>query len=174
MIRKGIHKSAIIECHGKAHIPRSTVVEPLAVVYLGARATLELGAMNILYPSASIRIDQGHMRTGREVSFGPGCHIYEPRAGLTIGDHCLIGGGVLICGVNHGYALRHVPMRKQLASAAPIIIGDDVWIGMGAIILPGVTLGGGSIVAAGAVVADDVNPGQIVSGIPARPTRRRE
>lgn len=174
MIRKGIHKSAVVECHGKARIPRSTVVEPLAVIYLGPRATLELGAMNILYPGASIRIDQGHMRTGREVSFGPGCHIYEPRAGLTIGNHCLIGGGVLICGVNHGYALRQVPMRRQPARAAPIVIGDDVWIGMGAIILPGVTLGRGSIVAAGAVVAADVRPEQIVGGIPARPMRRRK
>ena len=174
MIRKGIHKSAVVECHGQSRIPRSTVIEPLAVIYLGARGTLELGAMNILYPGASIRIDQGYMRTGREVSFGPGCHIYEPRAGLTIGDHCLIGGGVLICGVNHGYASRRLPMRKQPVRAAPIVIADDVWIGMGAIVLPGVTLGRGSIVAAGAVVSSDVEPGQIVGGIPARPMRRRK
>jgi galactoside O-acetyltransferase len=64
-------------------------------------------------------------------------------------------------------------MRKQQANAAPIVIGDDVWIGMGAIILPGVTVGKGAIVAAGAVVTADVAPGQVVGGVPARLVKAR-
>jgi len=173
MIRKGIHASAVVDCLGPASIPRSTIIEPLAVVYVGERGKLRIGEMNIIYPGATIRIDQGWMETGVEVSFGPGCHIYEPRAGLAIGDHCLIGGGVLICGVNHGFAARGVPMRRQEVKAEPIVIGDDVWIGMGAIILPGVTLGKGAIVGAGAVVTSDVAPGQVVGGVPARLVKTR-
>ena len=174
MIRKGIHPSAVVECLGPASIPDSTIIEPLAVVYIGERGTLRLGDMNIIYPGATIRIDQGWMETGVEVSFGPGCHIYEPRSGLTIGDHCLIAGGVLICGVNHGYAVQCVPMRRQESRAAPIVIGHNVWIGMGAIILPGVTLGEGAIVGAGAVVTSDVSPGHVVSGVPARLVKSRK
>lgn len=173
MIRKGIHPSAIVEHHGTALIPESTIIEPLAVIFIGERGKLQLGEMNIIYPGATIRIDQGWMETGKDVSFGSGCHIYEPRAGLAIGDHCMIGGGVLICGVNHGYATREVPMRQQPSEAAPIVIGQDVWIGMGAIILPGVTLGDGSIIGAGAVVTSDVPPGVVVSGVPARLAKHR-
>lgn len=174
MIRKGIHPSAVVENLGPASIPETTIIEPLAVVFVGERGRLQLGEMNIIYPGATIRIDQGWMETGIEVSFGSGCHIYEPRGGLTIGDHCMIGGGVLICGVNHGHASRSVPMRKQAFEAAPIVIGKDVWIGMGAIVLPGVTVGDGAIVGAGAVVTSDVPPGFVVGGVPARPVRIRE
>lgn len=173
MIRKGIHPSAVVEHFGSVSIPESTIIEPLAVVYIGERGRLKFGEMNTIYPGATIRIDQGWMETGREVSFGSGCHIYEPRAGLTIGDHSMIGGGVLICGVNHGYTIRGVPMRQQPVEVAPIVIGQDVWIGMGAIILPGVTLGEGSIVGAGAVVTSDVPSGAVVSGVPARLVKHR-
>ncbi|MDD2720289.1 MAG: acyltransferase [Gallionella sp.] len=174
MIQKGIHASAVVESYGQLSLPETTIIEPLAVVYIGSRGRLNLGEMNTIYPGATIRIDQGWMETGREVSFGSGCHIYEPRAGLIIGDHCMIGGGVMICGVNHGYAALDVPMRHQPAEASPIVIGDDVWIGMGAIILPGVTLGKGAIIAAGAVVTADVAPGAVVSGVPARLAKHRD
>ena len=173
MICKGIHPSAVIENFGSVMMPESTIIEPLAVVFIGERGRLNLGEMNTIYPGATIRIDQGWMETGREVSFGSGCHIYEPRAGLTIGDNSMIGGGVLICGVNHGYAIRDLPMRQQAVKAAPIVIGQDVWVGMGAIILPGVTLGDGSIIGAGAVVTTDVPSGVVVSGVPAKLAKHR-
>lgn len=173
MIRAGIHPSSVVEHLGSGSIPQSTIIEPLAVVYVGERGHLQLGEMNTIYPGATIRVDQGSMETGKEVSFGSGCHIYEPRAGLRIGDHCMIGGGVLICGVHHGYSLPDVPMRKQPFDAAPIVLGNDVWIGMGAIILPGVTIGDGAIVGAGAVVTADVAAGTVVTGVPARLAKLR-
>lgn len=174
MIRRGIHSSAVVESLGTVSMPESTIIEPLAVLFIGERGRIIMGERNTIYPGATIRIDQGWMETGREVSFGSGCHIYEPRAGLSIGDNSMIGGGVLICGVNHGYALRGVPMREQPFEAAPIVIGQDVWIGMGAIILPGVTLGDGAIVGAGAVVTSDVAAATVVSGVPARLVRNRK
>lgn len=172
MIRKGIHTTAVIECQGLLSLPKSTVVEPMAVLYIGPKGRLSFGAMNTIYPGVTIRIKEGWMDTGSEVSFGSGTHIYEPRAGLTIGDHCMIGGGVLICGVNHGFSQK-IPMRRQKAEASPIVIGDDVWIGMGAVITPGVTIGNGSIVGAGAVVVDDVPSGHMVGGVPARFIKNR-
>ena len=127
MIRTGIHPSAIVECSGPSSIPDSTIIEPLAVIFVGEHGKLCFGEMNIIYPGATIRIDQGWMETGVEVSFGPGCHIYEPRAGLTIGNHCMIGGGVLICGVNHGFATRSV--RLNFEQTQLVIGNDDSWCG---------------------------------------------
>lgn len=173
MIRKGIHPTAVIETHGTATIPETTIMEPLAVIFIGEDARLSLGDKNTLYPGATIRIDQGWMTTGSEVSFGPGCHIYEPRAGLSIGDHCMIGGGVLICGVNHGQSRQNIPMRRQPHEAAPVTIEADVWVGMGAILLPGITIGTGAIIGAGAVVTKDVQAGAIVGGVPAKLIKSR-
>ena len=61
---------------------------------------------------------------------------------------------------------------KNLEHSRPVVIGDDVWVGGGAIILPGVTIGEGSTVAAGAVVTRDVEPFTLVAGNPARLLRR--
>jgi len=166
MIRDGIHPTAVVDIAGGETLPPSTVVEPLAVVYVGRNGRLLLGDKNILYPHTSIRIDRGFMETGREVSFGPGCHIYEPRAGLVIGDYCMIGGGTLICGVNHGAESTETPMRHQPAVAAPIRIEEDVWIGMAAVILPGVRIGRGAVIGAGSVVVHDVPAYAVGAGVP--------
>ncbi len=174
MIKTGIHKSVIIECSGKLSMPESTILEPYSVIYAGDQASICLGEMNIFYPHCSIRIGKGYLKTGREVSFGPGCHIYEPRAGLEIGDYCLIAAGVLLCGVEHGYARLDIPMRHQPTKEEPIVIEENVWIGMGAIILPGVTIATGSIIGAGSVVTRSIPALSIANGVPCRVVRQRE
>ena len=65
------------------------------------------------------------------------------------------------------------PMRWSGPEAAPIRLHRDCWIGAGAIILPGVTVGEGAVVAAGAVVSRNVEPYAIVAGVPARPVKNR-
>ncbi len=166
MIRKGIHKSALIDVEGEVGIPSTTILEPLSVIYVGQKGKLQLGEMNTLYPHSSIRIDQGWMTTGNEVSFGSGCHIYEPRGGLSIGNHCMFAAGVTICGVNHKISNRSIPMRHQTPENAPVIIEDDVWVGMNATILPGVTIAKGAVIGAGSVVTNDIPPYSVAMGIP--------
>jgi acetyltransferase-like isoleucine patch superfamily enzyme len=173
MIARGIHARAVVDCQGDATLPESTVMEPGAVIYVGPHGRLSLGERNILYPNAGIRIDEGWLTTGEEVSFGPGVQIYEPRAGVEIGNHCLIAGGVLICGVRHGTTATDRPMRHQPAEALPIRIGDDVWIGMGAVISPGVTIGSGVVIGAGSVVTRDIPARAVAWGSPARVRRQR-
>ncbi len=95
------------------------------------------------------------------------------RAPITIGSDVLIGPQVVIDSGNHGHADPTRPIRSQGYLRAPITIESDVWIGAGAIVLPGVTLGHGCIVAAGAVVTKDVPPLVIVAGVPARVARHR-
>lgn len=174
MIKTGIHPSVVIDFSGRLVLPESTIIEPLSVIYGSSEASLVLGEMNILYPGCVIRIDKGHMITGNDVSFGPACQIYEPRGGLEIGSHCMLGGGTTISGVNHGYDRSDIPMRNQASSARPVVIEDDVWIGMGVKLLPGIRIGAGSIIGAGSVVTRDIPPRSIAMGLPCKVVRQRK
>ena len=88
-------------------------------------------------------------------------------ARVTIGARSLLGPGVHIyCADHHRDPARR---REGMERALPVAIGADVWIGGRAVILPGVMIGEGAIVAAGAVVSRDVAPGATVAGVPARP-----
>ncbi|MFE7276810.1 sugar O-acetyltransferase [Streptomyces sp. NPDC057623] len=90
-------------------------------------------------------------------------------AAITIGDDCQIGPGVQLLTPTHPVAPQ--PRRDKLEAAKPITIGNNVWLGGGAIVLPGVTIGDNSVIGAGAVVTQDV-PADVVSvGNPARPVR---
>lgn len=173
MIAKGIHPTATLEVQDGVLIPDTTIMEPQSVIYVGPSGNLKLGEMFIIYPNASIRIDKGWLEIGREVSLGPGAHIYEPRAGIKIGDYVMIAGGTVICGVNHGYSDLTVPMRKQAPSNRPVTIESDVWIGMNCSILPGVRIGRGAIIGAGSVVTKDIPPYSINYGVPSQPVAKR-
>ncbi|PRH79671.1 maltose acetyltransferase [Streptomyces solincola] len=90
-------------------------------------------------------------------------------AAITIGEDCQIGPGVQLLTPTH--PLEPGPRRDKLEAARPITIGDNVWIGGGAIVLPGVTIGDDSVIGAGAVVTRDVPAGVVAVGNPARPVR---
>ncbi len=83
-----------------------------------------------------------------------------------IGDYCMIGPGVLIATVNH--PVTPAGRRKHLSLIKPVVIGDDVWIGGNATILPGVHIGNNCVIAAGAVVTHDVPDNSLVGGVPAK------
>ncbi len=174
MIRAGTHGSVVIDVAGRLCLPESTIIEPGCLIFGGVEATIEFGDMNILYPGCILRLERGTIRTGRRVSFGPACLIYETRGGLTIGDNTMLGGGVKISGVSHGYQDPCLPMRDQPTSDEPVVIGDDVWIGMGAIILPGVEVGRGAIIGAGSVVTKSIPPYSVGYGTPFRVTGERQ
>ena len=94
--------------------------------------------------------------------------VIRASGGVSIGDRVLIAAHAVITSRQHPARLP----RFGVTADAPIVIGDDVWIGAGAVVLPGVTLGRGSIVGAGAVVTADVEPFTIVGGVPAKPIGR--
>ena len=85
---------------------------------------------------------------------------------IRIGDGCLIGPRVGLYTVNH--PLEAAARRTGVERGAPIRIGDDVWIGGGAIVVPGVSIGDGAVIAAGSVVTREVPAGVLVGGNPAR------
>lgn len=90
-------------------------------------------------------------------------------AAITIGQDCQIGPSVQLLTPTH--PLEPQPRRDKLEAARPIAIGDNVWLGGGVIVLPGVTIGDNSVIGAGAVVTKDVPAGVVAVGNPARPVR---
>lgn len=102
---------------------------------------------------------------GHGVFLNTGCIILDS-APVHIGDGTLIGPGVqIICADHH----RDVALRRVgIEIAKPVSIGRDVWIGAGALIMPGVTIGDAAIIGAGSVVTRDVGTGATVVGIPGR------
>ena len=93
---------------------------------------------------------------------------------VTIGNDVMMGPDCMLFTTNHGMERTDVPMWRQKSSEArPIVIGNDVWIGARAIILPGVHVGDGAVIGAGSVVTKDVAPYSIVAGNPAKLLRMR-
>ena len=90
--------------------------------------------------------------------------VLRGAGGIAIGDRVLIAAGAVITTVGHPLELP----RWGITVTKPVKIGDDVWIGANAVILPGVSIGSGSIVGAGAVVSRDVPADTVVAGVPAR------
>lgn len=104
-----------------------------------------------------------NLTIGKNVFINSGCH-FQDQGGVTIEDGCLIGAQVEFATINHGQD----PAHRSDNHFAPIHLGKKVWVGSHATILPGVTIGENSIVAAGAVVTKDVPPNVIVGGVPAK------
>lgn len=92
-----------------------------------------------------------------------------------IGSHVMMGTDVVVITRNHAFERTDIPMMEQgFEEERPVTIGNDVWIGDRVIILPGVTVGDGSILGAGAVVTHDVPAYAIVAGVPAKVIKMRK
>lgn len=106
---------------------------------------------------------------GERVSIGSRCFLWAgPSKGrIVIGDDVLFGPEVIVTAANYRFN-DGSPVTQQLMDEADVMIGNDVWIGARAIILPGITIGNGAIIAAGSVVRSHVPSFAIVAGVPAK------
>lgn len=100
---------------------------------------------------------------GADVFINAGCR-FQDQGGIHIGDRALIGHNCVIATLNHNMD----PARRANLLPAPVRIGADAWLGSNVTVLPGVAIGEGAVVAAGAVVTHDVAPRTVVSGVPAK------
>ncbi|MGT2715838.1 DapH/DapD/GlmU-related protein [Streptococcus respiraculi] len=136
---------------------------PAEVVALMQELTGEqIGANFTLFPPFSTDCGR-NIVIGNNVFINAGCK-FQDQGGITIGDRTLVGHNVVIATLNHSF---EVAKRGNLVPAA-VSIGQDVWIGANATICPGVKIGDGAVIAAGAVVTKDVAPGTVVGGVPAK------
>ena len=125
---------------------------------------------NVLFSSKDT-FSYATISLGNDVFIGPGAH-FSTISSIEIGNKVMFGPNVTIIGGNHntkkiGEYMFDVE-EKGPFDDLPVVIKDDVWIGTGAIILKGVTVGEGSIIGAGSVVNRDVPPYSVVGGVPAK------
>ena len=121
-----------------------------------------------IHARASIR-NAHNIVLGENVRITMDCCIWAGDTGkITFGDHVLVGPGVKMFASNHGTKLSEIPMVYQNRSEKDICIGSDVWIGANSLVVAGVTIHDGAIVAAGSVVTKDVPANAVVGGTPAK------
>ena len=154
-------------------IGRATRLSSLRVTWphkirIGERCSLEhsvyFNIVGTYSPEIAIEIGAGSF-------IGSGCE-FNILSRITIGTSCLIASGTRFIDHNHGMELG-TPMKHQPEIHGEIILGDDVWIGANCIVLKGVTIGDGAIIAAGSVLTSSVEPYAIFGGVPAKLIRCR-
>lgn len=135
---------------------------------IGPHVSLSAG----LWPNEDLGEEgEAMVQIGDRCNVGRGTAI-AGRMGIRIGDEVTIAPNVFITDHNHDYADPHVPVTRQWIVEDPVMIGRGSWIGVGAVILPGTTLGDNVVVAAGSVVRGEVPARSVVAGVPARVVRR--
>lgn len=145
-------------CPGVVGLGLRSVVYRVVMKRLGARSTLLPGS----YFFYADRIE-----IGADTSIGMEC-IFDGSGGIRIGDWVRMGPRVTLVTANHNFEQRSLRIKDQGLSESPIEIGDDVWFGANITVLPGVKIGTGAVIAAGAVVTKDVPEYGIVVGVPGR------
>ena len=138
-------------------------------VEIGANTLVMHGAVLHVYnfrdlPRAGIRI-------GRDCLIGE-YSVIRGQGGVTIGDRVYTSPGTQIIAVNHVFDDPARPFVEQGITAVGIVVEDDVWLGSAAVVTDGVRIGRGAVVAAGAVVTQDVPAHTVVGGVPARVLRQ--
>lgn len=138
------------------------------------RRRLALGPGAKISPNA-VFSNPERITAGRNLSLGARCTLWAgPSHGrIVIGDDVLFGPDIMVTAANYRFNDGR-PVTAQAMDEADVVIGDDVWIATGAVILPGVTIGDGAIIGAGAIVNRDVPAMAIAAGMPARVVGRRE
>lgn len=138
-------------------------IDPQAVLYIGSDVEVLHDSWLIAHTGDTLRIEN-------DVFISRQCTV---SGSVRIGCGTLIGAFATIIDGNHVFDDTTQQIRKQGGRQSPIDIGSDVWIGTHAIILQGVRIGDGAVIAANATVTRDVPPGAIVAGSPARVLRMR-
>lgn len=126
------------------------------------KRTLKVNKLDIYFPVFIKPLE--NVRLGENVSINAFTHIWA-NATVEIGDNSMIASHVQITSSTHDYNVS--PMRKKRIDR-PVKIGQNVWIGTGAIIMPGVTIGDNSVIGAGALVRTDIPQNSIAYGVPAQ------
>ena len=135
-----------------------------APIHIGKYATLIASSDNIIRISVwSNSADKGSIHMGNHCMICPGVRIGSAER-INIGDNCMIASNSYIADSDW----HDIYNRTKMGKTAPVNIADNVWVGEGAIVCKGVSIGENSIVGAGSVVVSDIPPGCISAGNPAR------
>ena len=140
---------------------------------IGKTATVSLGRWSWLGHGCKVRAHEGHVSIGAKSVLGQECTI-SAYQNVSIGRECIIADRVMMIDFDHGMVEVERPIRAQGIYKRDVKVGHNVWIGYGACVLRGVTLGDNSVVGTSSVVTADVPANAVVGGIPAKLIRMRE
>jgi len=122
---------------------------------------------NVVIMEGSKIFDFKNIEIGEYSSLNEYCYLIG-NGSIKIGSWTRIASYVSLITVDHVFTDPSVKIKKQGLVSAPIVIGDDVWIGTKATILKGITIGNGAVIGAGSVVTDDIPSFAVVAGVPAK------
>src|SRR5437899_1309815 len=148
-------------------------IGPGVVLEVGRHGRIELGRWSWLGHGTKVRCHEGVVSIGAKTVLGQECTI-SAYQNVSIGRECVIADRVMLIDFDHGVVEVDRPVRLQGIYKRDVRVGNNVWIGYGACILRGVTIGDNAIVGTSAVVTKDVPPNGVVAGIPAHVVRMRE
>jgi acetyltransferase-like isoleucine patch superfamily enzyme len=148
-------------------------VGPKVVFQIGPHARVELGRWSWLGHGTKVRAHEGVVSIGAKTVLGQECTISAFQH-VSIGRECVIADRVMLIDFDHGMVEVDRPIREQGIYKRDVRVGNNVWIGYGACILRGVTVGDNAVIGTYAVVTKDVPANAIVGGVPARIIRMRD
>jgi acetyltransferase-like isoleucine patch superfamily enzyme len=140
---------------------------------IGPDATVKLGRWSWIGHGCKVRVHEGELEIGAKTVFGQECTISAFQH-IAIGRECIVADRVMMIDFDHGMVEVERPIREQGIYKRDVNIGHNVWIGYGACVLRGVTIGDNSVIGTSSVVTCDVKPNSVVGGTPARLIRMRE
>jgi acetyltransferase-like isoleucine patch superfamily enzyme len=140
---------------------------------IGRHATLHIGRWAWIGHGTKLRVHEGEVRIGAKTVMGQECTISAFQH-VSIGRECIVADRVMLIDFDHGMVEVERPIRLQGIYKRDVRVGHNVWIGYGACILRGVTVGENSVIGTSAVVTREVPANAVVGGVPARVIRMRE
>ncbi|MFZ0041426.1 MAG: acyltransferase [Solirubrobacteraceae bacterium] len=140
---------------------------------IGRNARIKLGRWSWIGHGCKVRVHEGELSIGAKTVFGQECTISAFQH-VAIGRECIIADRVMIIDFDHGMVEVERPIREQGIYKRDVDVGHNVWIGYGACILRGVSVGENSVIGTSSVVTCDVPANAVMGGIPARVIRMRE
>ncbi|HEX4437640.1 MAG TPA: acyltransferase [Solirubrobacteraceae bacterium] len=140
---------------------------------IGRGATLRIGRWAWIGHGCKIRVHEGEVSIGAKTVIGQECTVSAFQR-VSIGRECIIADRVMLIDFDHGVTEVERPIRLQGIYKRDVEIGHNVWIGYGACILRGVTVGENSIVGTSAVLTSSFEPNSVITGIPGRVIRMRD
>ena len=147
------------------HRGRHSVIHHSARMDTPPYRKFSLGDYSVIESFACINNAVGDVMIGDHTRIGLHNTIIGP---VLIGNHVNLAQGITVTALNHIFENSEKRIDEQGVSTSAVVIEDDIWIGANAVVLPGVTIGHHSVVAAGAVVTKDVPPHSLVAGVPAK------
>ena len=148
-------------------------IGPRVVIQIGRQGRVELGRWSWLGHGTKVRCHEGVVSIGAKTVLGQECTI-SAYQNVSIGRECVIADRVMLIDFDHGVVEVERPIRLQGIYKRDVHVGHNCWIGYGACILRGVTVGDNAVIGTNTVVTKDVPENAVVGGVPARVLRMRD